>query len=334
MACSPLFFFFFFFFFQTTLAVVSGTHGESRVPHFPIEDEKLRAKKITRRRGGNTANTLEVLTQLLGHDARPINLHLLCVLPDKSSTATQFIRDSLPLVDIDEPSLFRQGHQDAASSYIIQNQESLSRTIVSINELPEMTDMEFVNKVKEHAATWGMSWFHFEGRIPHVTVPCIQFLQSSFLDIKISVECEKPERAGMAEAAGAADVVFYSKLWAERSGYADARGFLQEQCKGMREGRLLCCTWGAGGATAVQKKGKEWAWAQVQAWHPESGDEDGKAVDTIGAGDTFIAGMLYAINTHDDWDLQRKLEFSNQLAGRKVLQEGFDGLGRKMLQLV
>lgn len=32
---------------------------------------------------------------------------------------------------------------------------------------------------------------------------------------KISVECEKPERKQMAEVAQLADVVFYSKLWAE-----------------------------------------------------------------------------------------------------------------------
>jgi len=53
-------------------------------------------------------------------------------------------------------------------------------------------------------------------------------------------------------------------------------------------------------------------------------------VDTIGAGDTFIAGMLFATNNHADWTLPRKLEFANEVAGRKVLQEGFTDLGRKM----
>ena len=48
----------------------------------------------------------------------------------------------------------------------------------------------------------------------------------------------------------------------------------------------------------------------------------------VGAGDTFIAGMLYSLIYHDnDWTLLQKLGFSNELAGRKVLQEGFSGLG-------
>ncbi len=34
------------------------------VPHYPIEDEKLRATEIVRRRGGNCPNTLEVVAQL------------------------------------------------------------------------------------------------------------------------------------------------------------------------------------------------------------------------------------------------------------------------------
>ena len=52
---------------------------------------------------------------------------------------------------------------------------------------------------------------------------------------------------------------------------------------------------------------------------------------TIGAGDTFIAGILYACLVHeDDWPLEQKLEFANELAGRKVVQEGFTGLGQIM----
>ena len=52
---------------------------------------------------------------------------------------------------------------------------------------------------------------------------------------------------------------------------------------------------------------------------------------TVGAGDTFIAGTLYGLTCHEaDWDFKRKLEFANELAGLKVLQEGFNGLGNLM----
>jgi fructose-1-phosphate kinase PfkB-like protein len=53
---------------------------------------------------------------------------------------------------------------------------------------------------------------------------------------------------------------------------------------------------------------------------------------TIGAGDTFIAGMLYGLTCHSrDWTLSRELGFAIELAGRKVLQEGFSGLGDLMV---
>jgi ketohexokinase len=55
-----------------------------------------------------------------------------------------------------------------------------------------------------------------------------------------------------------------------------------------------------------------------------------EVVDTIGAGDTFIAGFLYALSCKEPWTLQQKLEFANELAGRKVLQTGFGGLVEQM----
>lgn len=54
------------------------------------------------------------------------------------------------------------------------------------------------------------------------------------------------------------------------------------------------------------------------------------AVDTVGAGDTFIAGMLYACVHQRTWGAAERLEFANELAGRKVHQRGFEGLGKAM----
>lgn len=52
---------------------------------------------------------------------------------------------------------------------------------------------------------------------------------------------------------------------------------------------------------------------------------------SIGAGDTFVAGMLFGILCHeDDWDHERKLLFATEIAGLKVCQDGFQGLGVAM----
>jgi ketohexokinase len=103
---------------------------------------------------------------------------------------------------------------------IIQSKRDDTRTIVSHgSDLPEMTAAEFVDRFRAVTAKEQERkvWVHFEGRVPDVTGECVGSLRG--LDGKgelgISVECEKPDRRGMEGVAELADVVFYSKLWAE-----------------------------------------------------------------------------------------------------------------------
>lgn len=56
---------------------------------------------------------------------------------------------------------------------------------------------------------------HKKGRIPETTLQCIHHLRLALPNATVSVEVEKPGREGLAELAGAADVVFYSRSWAE-----------------------------------------------------------------------------------------------------------------------
>ena len=56
-----------------------------------------------------------------------------------------------------------------------------------------------------------------KGRIPEVTLECMRYLRRRFPTMKISVEVEKPGRVGLEDLAAEADVVFYSKSWAEVS---------------------------------------------------------------------------------------------------------------------
>ena len=54
-----------------------------------------------------------------------------------------------------------------------------------------------------------------QGRIPEVTFECMLHLRQTYPTVKISVEVEKPGRNGLQELAAVADVVFYSKSWAQ-----------------------------------------------------------------------------------------------------------------------
>ena len=56
-----------------------------------------------------------------------------------------------------------------------------------------------------------------KGRLPETTLRCIRYLRRVTPGSTVSVEVEKPGREGLVELAAEADVVFYSRSWAEVS---------------------------------------------------------------------------------------------------------------------
>lgn len=52
----------------------------------------------------------------------------------------------------------------------------------------------------------------------------------------------------------------------------------------------------------------------------------------MGAGDTFIAGMLYGLVCRDErWTASQRLDFAVELATLKVQREGFANLGTDIM---
>lgn len=338
------------------------------VPYYPQEDSKLRATRCIRRRGGNSPNSLEVLLQLLRLDDRAnVETLLIAPLPARGSRDNELVASSLKCpvgrtsrstpavsemsVSLDH-CLYRGDCSEAVSSYIIASDETKSRTIVNHNILSEMTFEEFACEAETIVSSADSSrdewlWFHFEGRIPDTTLGCIKYLRrhpAIRLDrLRISVELEKPRREGLQALAYEADVVFYSRSWAEGEGYLSAGVCLREQAKiiskysddpehRLSRNHLLICTWGASGASALTVN-HQFANNQFRNDDLASAaytSEERSIVDTTGAGDTFIAGLLFGLMCKGDfaepsevWTTQRMLDFANDLAGRKILQYGF-----------
>ncbi|QLI73466.1 Ketohexokinase [Metarhizium brunneum] len=326
------------------------------VPHFPQEDAKLRATNLTIRRGGNCPNSLEVLQQLVT-DNDNTQLHLVSCLPRRDAPSTRRIISSFgPDTRVDfRHCIYREGYTEAASSYIIKSQQSNSRTIVNYNHLPEMTCHEFAQVVDGFDGHEPTLW-HFEvsaafaflfrllnlalrgrhlvlwyypdvrqpslGRIPETTLACMRLLRQKLPEANISVEVEKPGREGLSQLAQEADVVFYSRVWAESRGHRSATACLTKERR--HQGSLGLCTWGADGATIMSQATGACLHCPVES---ESGQIS--VVDPVGAGDTFIAGMLLSL-IRNDWplsDIGKAASFAVRLATLKVQREGFGGLG-------
>ncbi|KAF3770789.1 putative PfkB family kinase [Cryphonectria parasitica EP155] len=295
------------------------------VPHFPEEDAKLRATSLKKRRGGNCGNSLEVLQQLVPPDL--VALHLVTVLPSRRSAATETVLSSFgagrsaAAVDFSQ-CIHREDQTEAASSFIVRSQATGSRTIVNHNELAEMTVDEFVRVAKAFEDNAADTWWHFEGRIPETTDKCIQHLRHHLPQSRVSVEVERPGREGLRKLAMEADVVFYSRTWAEGEGYATAGDCLMGEVA--PKASLLLSTWGARGACAITPPSRE-----VLHVEPVS-DLAVQIVDAVGAGDTFIAGVMYGLLCRSgDWDVENTVRFAVDLATTKIQQDGFEGLGSK-----
>ncbi|KAI8080680.1 Ribokinase-like protein [Gilbertella persicaria] len=280
------------------------------VNKFPEEDTKIRATYAEQRVGGNTCNTAQVLAQF--HHQLDV-----CYMSAVGSHETSsYIMDSLK--HIKDTMLYRE-EQLTPSSVIIHNQSTSSRTIISNNNLKEIDLNEFIQTFDTFPRKENV-WVHFEGRNIHETIRQIEWLNEKAAreywrsKLTISVELEKPERPDIHLLAQKGDVVFFSKIYAQHHGYQDPSQFLIAQ--ELKPSAFAFCTWGAEGAVVFDNKTKQTYRATPPAIE--------KVVDTVGAGDTFIAGIIYHLTCFGT--LEHALNFGCQLATRKVAQQGFDCL--------
>lgn len=134
--------------------------------------------------------------------------------------------------------------------------------------------------------------------------------------ITISVEIEKT-REPLYQLFPHGDVVFVSKDVARDFGYESAEAALKGFYSRVKQGAVLICAWAEKGADAL---GPDGVIIHSDAFPPES------LVDTLGAGDTFNAAVIYTLSKGGS--LQDALTFGCRVAGRKCGFHGYDSISK------
>lgn len=276
-----------------TLDIINTVEG------YPAEDSEVRAVEQAVRLGGNTANTLGILAQA-GHEC-----HFAGVLA--GDLGGRRIVTELEARGIHLDHARRMAGGTAPTSYIALNRRNGSRTIIHHRDLPEFGMDDFMEIPVET-----FDWLHFEARNCDELAAMLAYARSMVTDQPISLEVEK-EREGLEQLWDYPDLIVFSRAFALGRGFTQPGGFLAT-AREWAPRAILVLPWGDQGAWALQGD---------QLLHSPA-FPPAKVVDTLGAGDTFNAGLIHAMLSGRA--LGHALEDACRLAGRKVGQVGFDGL--------
>jgi ketohexokinase len=276
----------------------------NRVDCYPLEDSEVRVLSQRRSRGGNATNTLTVLSQL-GHDCAWAG-----VLPQSPDPDAAFIEEVLCGQQIDLRHVRHLTAGKLPTSYITLSEESGSRTIMHLRDLPEYRAAWFLEDVDPGE----YHWIHFEGRDPDELEVMLSTLSGSE-GLRMSVEIEKP-RPGIEALFHLPDVLLFSRHYALSAGCDNAESLLTGVARQLGEQRpLLFCAWGDQGAWAFDRHGEL---LHAPALRIPS------VVDSIAAGDVFNAAVIHALIQAAT--PMEALQQGCQLAGQKCGMQGVEDI--------
>ncbi|MBF0266570.1 MAG: ketohexokinase [Gammaproteobacteria bacterium] len=274
----------------------------NELSQYPKEDSEQRIISQRNVRGGNATNLLAILSQL--------NYQTFWAGTLAKDSYYSIIKNDLDSYFIDDQFIEIYEHHSNPVSYIIYSQKTSSRTIVHYRDLPEYSFQQFKSLPLEE-----FNWLHFEGRNIDEVLKMQQYCKQYFPELTISTEIEK-NRRDIKQLWPLSDVLFFSKSYALDNHSTSAKDFLTQH-QNQFENKVVSCTWGEQGASLYG--------AGEIISSPAFINEN--TVDTIGAGDSFNAGLIDALIRSDNFNAlnsQQVLEYACKTASLKCSRIGFN----------
>ncbi|KAL3929490.1 MAG: hypothetical protein SGPRY_001940 [Prymnesium sp.] len=330
------------------LLIVGGAYVDEihQLAKYPEEDTACRAMAIERKRGGNAANTSVVLSQLCSV-ASDLQVHWMGAISDTSQEDAAFVRDELN----------RAGVLTSHAEAVIDPAVSQPK----VWPLSDLREGHGCALVVQYYMTPRLRWLHLECRempsVGEMAKAAVEHRARASLRFPLSVEVEKPifSPSVLRPLLRVADVVFFSREHIETV----APGLLPPTSPPPSNDHLALQTLQAL-SRLVEPRESIWicAWGSLGAfaYHTPSGAAAfepaarvSNVVDTIGAGDTFIAAAIHAfvtllklesqkvacsseqsVSTTPSLELAKvALRFACDVAADKISQRGFSGLGER-----
>lgn len=281
---------------------------------YPKEDSDRRCKQGHWQRGGNASNVCTVLSNL------GANCEFLGVL-SKSEGFRMLQTDckernisieNCPAVDVNPP-----------FSSVILSQETDTRTIIHCNQnYPILTYDHFKQNISSKGLLKNYYWIHFETRNPSETLRMIQDINNynltvAFKDrIVISLDQEKiiPEHLKLNEFV---DYSIIGKDFAIAMGYKSSIEAANEFKKMSSNQKLnVICPWGSEDTGCADADGNLFLESVISCEN---------IVDSLGAGDTFCAALIFSL-LYKKMNLKEAVKFGNTVASFKLGFYGYDDL--------
>lgn len=140
--------------------------------------------------------------------------------------------------------------------------------------------------------------------------------------ISISIEIEKP-KSHLEELLKHGDVLFIGKDFAQMYGYKSMDATIKGLGQIIKPSTILICAWGEKGASVRNIDG---SFAFSSTYPPE------KVIDTLGAGDTFVAATISILICKKT--PAEAINFGCKVSGFKCGLHGFEGLNKFRTSLI